>query len=240
MNTLLTDLRYALRRLIHKPGFTIVVVLILALGIAANTAIFSVVNSVLLAPLPYNDPDKLVVVKETNPSKTVERNSVSPGNFLDLKQEGLFDSVTAFYETATTLQGPQDAEQVATAQVSVEFFKTLGVQPALGQPFPHEISGAAFEVGRFLSGDRFVVISDGLWKQRFGSDQSIVGKKITVNSSEWEIVGVMPAGFSVPSKRTDLWLPWDIAGTYNARRFPKGPPAISPTRIDGILSLSSW
>src|SRR5687767_13266306 len=205
MNTLLTDLRYALRRLIHKPGFTIVVVLILALGIAANTAIFSVVNSVLLAPLPYDDPDKLVVVKETNPSKTVERNSVSPGNFLDLKQEGLFDSVTAFYETATTLQSPQDAEQVATAQVSVEFFKTLGVQPALGQPFPQEIGGAAFEVGRFLNGDRLVVISDGLWKRRFGSDPSIVGKKITIISSEWEIVGVMP-------------------GTYNARRFPKGPP----------------
>ncbi len=224
MNTLQQDLRYALRRLIHKPGFTIVVVLILALGIAANTAIFSVVNSVLLAPLPYDDPDELVVVKETNPSKTVERNSVSPGNFLDLKQEQIFDSVTAFYETATTLQGPQDAEQVATAQVSVEFFKTLGVQPALGQPFPQEISGAAFEVGRFLSGDRLVVISDGLWKRRFGSDPSIVGKKITINSSEWEVVGVMPAGFSVPSKRTDLWLPWDIAGTYSARRFPKGPP----------------
>src|SRR5688500_9417070 len=135
MNTLLQDLRYALRRLIHKPGFTIIVVLILALGIAANTAIFSVVNSILLAPLPYSDPDELMVVKETNPSKTVERNSVSPGNFLDLKQEGLFDSVTAFYETATTLQGPQDTEQVATAQVSVEFFKTLGVQPALGQHF---------------------------------------------------------------------------------------------------------
>ncbi len=128
--------------------------MILALGIAANTAIFSVVNSVLLAPLPYDDPDKLVVVKETNPSKTVERNSVSPGNFLDLQQEQLFDSVAAFYETSTTLQGPQDAEQVATAQVSVEFFKTLGVKPALGQPFPHEISGAAFEVGRFLSGER--------------------------------------------------------------------------------------
>jgi len=79
MNTLRQDLRYALRRLKHKPGFTIVVVLILALGIAANTAIFSVVNSVLLAPLPYADPDSLVVVKETNPAKSVERNSVSPG-----------------------------------------------------------------------------------------------------------------------------------------------------------------
>ena len=224
MNTLLQDLRYALRRLMHKPGFTTVVVLILALGIAANTAIFSVVNSVLLAPLPYDDPDRLVVVKETNPSKSVERNSVSPGNFLDLNQERLFDSVTAFYETATTLQGPQDTEQVATAQVSVEFFNTLGVKPALGQPFPKEISGAAFEVGRFISGERLVVVSDSLWKRRFASDPSIIGKKITINKTDWEIVGVMPPGFSVPSKQTDLWLPWDIARTYNEQRFPKGPP----------------
>ena len=224
MHTLQQDLRYAFRRLTHKPGFTIVVVLILALGIAANTAIFSVVNSVLLAPLPYHDPDKLVVVKETNPSKTVEPNSVSPGNFLDLNREHVFDSVTAFYETATTLQGPQDAEQVATAQVSVEFFETLGVHPALGQPFPKGISGAAFEVGRFMNGERLVVISDGLWKRRFASDPSILGKKITINSFDWEVIGVMPAGFSVPSKETDLWLPWDIARTYNAQRFPKGPP----------------
>ena len=224
MHSLQQDLRYAFRRLIHKPGFTFVVVAILALGIAANTAIFSVVNSVLLAPLPYEDPDRLTVVKETNPSKTVERNSVSPGNFLDLHRAQLFDSVTAFYETSTTLQGPQDAEQVRTAQVSVEFFKTLGVKPALGQPFPNEIAGAAFEVGRFISGERLVVISDGLWKRRYASDPSIVGRQITINTTQWEVVGVMPAGFSVPSKQTDLWLPWDIARTYNARRFPGGPP----------------
>ena len=224
MNTLRQDLRYGFRRLIHKPGFTLVVILILALGIAANTAIFSVVNSVLLAPLPYEDPDRLVVVKEQNPAKTVERNSVSPGNFLDLQQERLFDSVTAFYETATTLQGQQDTEQVATAQVSVEFFQTLGVKPALGQPFSSEINGAAFEVGRFLSGDRLVVISNELWKRRYASDPSIIGKKITLNSSDWEVIGVMPAGFSIPSKETDIWLPWDIARTYNAQRFPQGPP----------------
>ena len=224
MNTLRQDLRYGFRRLIHKPGFTLVVILILALGIAANTAIFSVVNSVLLAPLPYDDPDRLVVAKEQNPAKTVERNSVSPGNFLDLQQERLFDSVTAFYETATTLQGQQDTEQLATAQVSVEFFQTLGVKPALGQPFSSEINGAAFEVGRFLSGDRLVVISDGLWKRRYASDPLIIGKKITLNSSDWEVVGVMPAGFSIPSKETDVWLPWDIARTYNAQRFPQGPP----------------
>ena len=224
MHTLRQDLRYAVRRLAHKPGFTIVVVLILALGIAANTAIFSVVNSVLLAPLPYDDPDQLVVIKETNPSRTVEQENVSPANFLDLEQQGLFDSVAAFYETASTLQGAQDAEQVATAQVSVGFFKVLGVKPAVGQPFPEGISGAAFELGRFLSGERIVVISDGLWKRRFGADASIIGKKITINRNEWEVVGVMPAGSSIPSKETDIWLPWDIARTYNAQRFPKGPP----------------
>ncbi len=224
MHTLRQDLRYAVRRLAHKPGFTLVVVLILALGIAANTAIFSVVNSVLLAPLPYDDPDQLVVIKETNPSSVVERDNVSPANFLDLEQRGLFDSVAAFYETASTLQGSQDAEQVPTAQVSVNFFKTLGVKPAVGQPFPEEISGAAFELGRFLSGDRIVVISDGLWKRRFAADPSIIGKKITINRSEWEVAGVMPSGFTIPSKKTDIWLPWDIARTYNAQRFPKGPP----------------
>src|SRR5688572_8281091 len=184
MHTLRQDLRYAIRRLAHKPGFTIVVVSILALGIAANTAIFSVVNSVLLAPLPYDAPDQLVVIKETNPSRAVEPNNVSPGNFLDLEQQRLFDSVTAFYETATTLQGSQDAEQIATAQVSVDFFKTLGVRAAVGQTFPEGISGAAFEIGRFLSGERIVVISDSLWKRRFAADPSIIGKKITINRSE--------------------------------------------------------
>ncbi len=224
MHTLRQDLRYAVRRLAHKPGFTIVIVLILALGIAANTAIFSIVNSVLLAPLPYHDPDQLVVIKETNPSSAVERDNVSPANFLDLEQRGPFDSVTAFYETAATLQGSQDAEQVATAQVSVNFFKMLGVKPAVGQPFPEGISGSAFELGRFLSGERILVISDGLWKRRYAADASIIGKKITINGNEWEVAGVMPPGFTIPSKETDIWLPWDIARTYNAQRFPKGPP----------------
>jgi putative ABC transport system permease protein len=147
MYTLQQDLRYAFRRLTHKPGFTTVVILIFALGIAANTAIFSVVNSVLLAPLPYNDPNKLVVVKETNPSKTVERNSVSPGNFLDLNRERIFDSVTAFYETATTLQGSQDAEQVVTAQVSVDFFETLGVTPRAGPTVSARDQRRAIRIG---------------------------------------------------------------------------------------------
>lgn len=224
MQILRQDLRYAVRRLAHKPGFTMVVILILGIGIAANTAIFSVVNSVLLAPLPYDRPEQLVVIKETNPSRTVDRNNVSPANFLDLEQQRLLDSVAAFYETTSTLQSSQDAEQLATAQVSGDFFKTLGVKPAVGQLFPNGISGAAFELGKFISGERVVVISDRLWKRRFAADPSIIGKKITVNRTEWEVVGVMPSSLTVPTKETDIWLPWDIARTYNPQRFPKGVP----------------
>jgi predicted permease len=226
MQVLWQDLRYGIRKLVQHPGFTTLVVLVLGLGIGANTAIFSVVNAVLLSPLAYNDPHQLVVIKETNPAKTIEPNNVSPGNFLDLRQqESIFDSVTAFYETASTIQGDQGAEQVASAQVSVEFFKVLRVQPALGRVFmPNEGDGVAFELGRFVSGDRKVVISDQLWRQRFGSDPAIIGRQVTINRTDWEIVGVMKSDFSLPSKETDVWFPWDIARTYNSTRFPQGPP----------------
>lgn len=224
--TLLHDLRYGMRKLAKKPGSTVVVVITLALGIGANTAIFSVVNSVLLAPLAYEESSRLVVVKETNAVRTTESNSVSPGNFLDLhEQTSVFDSITAWYETASTLQGEQDAEQVAAAQTSVSFFKVLRAKAFLGRVFlPGEISGAAFESGKFVSGDRVVVISDSLWRRRFGADPNLVGKRITINREDWEVLGVMPSHFSMPSKETDLWIPWDIARTYGAQRFPEGPP----------------
>ncbi|MCM3905779.1 MAG: ABC transporter permease [Pyrinomonadaceae bacterium] len=226
LQTLLQDLRFGMRRLAKKPSFLVVVVFILALGIGANTAIFSVVSAVLLSPLPYEESGQLVVIKETNPARTTEPNSVSPGNFLDLnKQNPVFDSVTAWYETASTLQSDQDAEQVASVKVSVDFFKVLRVKPALGRVFlPGEISGAAFDTGQFISGDRVVVISDSLWRRRFGADPAVSGKKITVNRQDWEVVGVMPADFAMPSKETDLWIPWDIAQTYGTTRFPEGPP----------------
>lgn len=226
METLRQDVRYAFRRLIQKPGFTMLLVLVLAPGIAANTALFSVVKSVLLAPLPYDAPDRLVVVKEINPGRTIEPNSVSPGNFLDLhRQNSLFESVAAWYKTASTLQGEHDAEQVASAQVSPDFFAVLRTKPSLGRVFlPEETAGVAFEVSRFVSGDRLVVISDELWRRRFRSDPSIVGKKITINRHDWEVIGVMPAGFAATGSDTELWLPWDIAGTYNSSRFPNGVP----------------
>jgi putative ABC transport system permease protein len=226
MQTLREDLRYAWRRLIHKPVFTIGVVLILALGIGANTAVFSVVNSVILAPLPFDESEKLVVIKETNPAKTIEPANVSPGNFIDLQaQETIFDSVTAWYDTVSTIESEQNVEQVTSAQVSVGFFKVLRSQPALGKVFqPGEISGAAFQIGQFLSGDRVVVISDSLWRRTMGADPNAIGKMITINRNEWQIIAVMPPEFDMPRKETELWIPWDIVSTYNSTRFPQGIP----------------
>jgi putative ABC transport system permease protein len=225
MHILIQDVRYAVRKLVQRPAFTITVILLLALGVGANTAIFSVVNSVLLSPLPYDESNRLVVVKETNLARVIEPNSVSPGNFLDLQEQtSLFENVTAWYQTASTLQDDRGAEQIASAQVSVDFFKVFAVQPTLGRIFPNGITGVAFESGRFVSGERIVVISDSLWKRRFGADPSVIGKKITLNRNEWEVIGVMPSSFIVMSKDTDLWIPWDIARTYNSTRFPQGPP----------------
>lgn len=226
MKTVLQDLHYGFRRLLRKPGFSLIAIFTLAVGIGANTAIFSIVNSVLLAPLPYDESSRLVVIKETNPARARDLNSVSPGNFLDLhEQTSVFDCVTAWYQTAFTVQSEYDAEQVSAAQVSVDFFRVLRVQPALGRVFqPGEIAGAAFETGRVAGGDRVVVVSDSMWRRRFGADPKLIGKKIKINRDDWEVIGVMAAGFAMPDKEIDLWVPWDIARTYGPNRFPAGPP----------------
>jgi putative ABC transport system permease protein len=227
MNSLLQDLRYGARMLWNHPGFTFIAVLTLALSIGANTAIFSVVDAVLLAPLPYDDPNKLMMVWEENQALGRSHDNPSPGNFLDLKEQtAVFDSVTAWFETARTLQSDHDAEQVNSAQVSVEFFKTLRAQPALGHVFlPGEITGVFNDgAGQYAAGDRVVVISDQLWRRRLGADPSSVGKMITINGLEWRVLGVMPAGFAVPNQRIDLWVPWDLKQNYGNHRFAEGPP----------------
>ncbi|MGH9835700.1 MAG: ABC transporter permease [Blastocatellia bacterium] len=227
MTALFQDVRYGLRMLVKQPGFTFVALLALALGIGANTAIFSVVNAVLLKPLPYENPDQLMMVWESNRELAKDHDSPSPGNFLDLReQKAVFDSVTAWFETARTLQGEHDAEQAPSAQVSVEFFQTLGAKAALGRVFqPGETLGVAHNgAGQYASGDRVVVISDGLWRRRFGADPALVGKTVTINGLDWQVLGVMPAGFAMPNQRVDLWEPWGIERSYGTARFPEGPP----------------
>ncbi len=224
---MIQDLRFGVRMLLKQKGFTLMAVLTLALGIGANTAVFSVVNVVLLDPLPYDRPERLMMIRDTNRELGRDSDGSSPGNYLDLREQtGMFDSVAAWFTTARTIQSDHDAEQLISAQVSVEFFHTLRAQPALGRVFqPGEISGVVNDgAGQYISGERKVVISDRLWRRRFGAAPDVIGKGITINGLEWELMGVMPAGFAMPNLEVDLWVPWNIAQGYNPPRFASGPP----------------
>ena len=200
------DLRYALRQLRKSPGFTFVAVLTLALGIGANTAIFSVVDAVLLHPLAFKDPSRLVAVWETNKQAGTEtnlRNEVAKGNFYDWRaQNQVFEQIAAIAYANFNLTGVSQPERIQGALVSYNFFQTLGVQPALGRVF-----AAAEEKA---DAPRVAVISYGLWQRRFGGDPALIGSTHTFNGEPITIVGVMPAGFAVQfpaSLQMDMWSP---------------------------------
>jgi putative ABC transport system permease protein len=222
---MIQDLRFGLRMLFKNPGFTSIAVLTLALGIGANTAIFSVVNSVLLNPLPYGQADRLAMVWDNNPELGRRHESPSPGNYQDLRNvPGIFAASAAWYVIAGTLTGEQNAEQLQCALVTPDFFTTLGMQPASGNVFSGaETPGVAMTLGRYVAGDRQVVISDALWRRRFGASPSAVGGTLTINGTDWRVQGIMPPRFALPDREVDLWIPWDMARSY-APRFAAGPP----------------
>jgi len=224
MRTLLQDLRYGARALRRNPGFTAVAVLVLALGTGANAAIFSVVNAVLLRPLPYPEPERLVQVWEQNLTRGWTRDTVSPLNFADWRSEARsFESLAAYeYESFIMTGGPQP-ERISGLLASAEFFKVLGVEPALGRGFleGEDAKGAA----------RVVVIGDGLWRRRFGAAEGALGQTLTLNGEPFTVVGVMPRGFEFPSRSTELWAPGlDLARPrsdhfmYSVGRLKRGTP----------------
>lgn len=199
MQTLLHDLRYGARMLVKQPVFTLIAVVTLALGIGANTAIFSVVNSVLLRPLPFHEPERLVMIHETNLPRFPEF-SVAPGNFLDWqKQNTSFERLIAINGTVNILTGTDEPRRLMGARVSDGFFATLGVAPQLGRTFLSEED----QVGR----DKVVVISHGLWQRAFGGNPGIVNQIITLDGQSQTVIGVMPAGFYFVTNEIDLWKP---------------------------------
>ncbi len=223
---MIQDLRYGVRLLLKNPGFTLIAIFTLALGIGANTAIFSVVNSVLLNPLPYEQADRLVMVWDNNAELGRQHEGPSPGNYQDLRNApGVFEASAAWYVTALTLTGEQDAEQVQCALVTPDFFTTLRVQAASGHVFSAaETPGVAMaHATQYAAGDRLVVISDALWRRRFGASPDAVGGTLTINGTDWRVQGIMPPQFALPDREVDLWMPWDLARTY-APRFAAGPP----------------
>src|SRR5262245_47463770 len=187
MKTFVQDVRYGLRVFTTNPGFAAVVILTLALGIGANTAIFSVVNAVLLRPLPFPSPDRLTMVWERK--DTVLRNVVSPANFLAWKDENdVFDKLAAFVTLRAGVTGRGEAEEVTTQFVSGEFFEVLGVPAALGRALtPADCTPDSPDV---------VVLSHGHWQRHFSGDPKVVGTSMTINGHPAEIVGVMPPAFA--------------------------------------------
>jgi len=226
MESFIQDLRYGARMLMKRPGFTFIAVMTLGLGIGANTAIFSVINSILLNPLPYNEAGRLVMVWDNNAGLSRRHEGPSPGNYHDLRGvPGIFESSAAWFVTARTLTGEQDAEQVQCALVTPDFFTTLHVQAAGGVVFSAaETEGAAMTLAtQYAAGDRLIVISDGLWRRRFGASPDTVGSTITINGTDWRVLGIMSPQFGLPNREVDLWMPWDLPSTY-VGRFADGPP----------------
>jgi predicted permease len=196
------DLRYALRTLSRTPGFSIAAVLVLMLGIGANTAIFTVVRAVLLAPLPYADPDRLVRLYERNVISRNEFNTVSPPNFDDwTAQANSFEQTAAYGDASYSLSvgGGELPEQLTGALATANLFPVLGVQPVIGRDF--QASDDRAEAART------VILSHAFWQRRFGGNPAIVGSEIRLDGEPHTVVGVMPAGMNFPNAATQLWVP---------------------------------
>lgn len=208
MNTL-QDIRYGFRMLIKRPSFTIIVVLTLALGIGANTTAFSAVDAVLLNPLPYQDPNRLVAVWETNRQLSPEmwdRNEVAMGNFRDWRsQNQVFDQLGSLFDADVNLTGPSEPERIKSCVVTTNFFQVLGIQPMIGRSFlPEEEKPGS---------PRVVILSSGLWERLLGSDPNLTNKSLTLNGNPVAVIGVMPPGFDLQfptNMRVDMWLPLRI------------------------------
>jgi putative ABC transport system permease protein len=222
MDDLLLDLRYGLRSLLKSPGFTATAILALALGIGATTAIFSLVNGVVLKPLPYDDPDRLVTLWEANHEKRLEHEPISPVNFMDYRAlNQVFADAAAWWRPDVTLRDEtREPIRVNTIEVSGNFLSVLGVRPILGGGFPD---------GVFYSRERVVVVSHRLWESRFTSDPAIVGKDIRLNDNMYAVVGVMPRGFNFPGD-TDLWyrLGWDLTQHSRGAHFMEAVGRLKP------------
>ena len=198
---MLQDLRFALRTLLRAPGFTTTAALTLALGIGVTSLMFSVVNAVLLRPLPYASPDRLMLIFNVVTNAPDENTIRATGlDFEDYRARARsFETLAGHIGTGFTFSGQGDPELVLGQMVTPEFFKALGVQPSLGR---------AFTADEFTPGhENAIVLSQRLWKRRFGASPSVVGSHVTINGRPFTIAGVMPAGFEYPGRRYELWAP---------------------------------
>jgi len=222
MRNLKQDVRYGIRSLLKHPGFTTIIVLTLAVGIGASTAIFSVVNAVLLRPLPYPTADRILSIEELNLEG--KRVQVTPANFLDWRaQNTVFEHLAAILTRPANLGLTDQAERVDLAMTSANFFSVFGQQPLYGRFFIPSDEQAGHEP--------IVVLSHELWQRQFAADPSIVGKPITLDGSSYTVVGIAPVGFTYPDK-TSVWIPpFRLAPAMNAN--------MDPTQVRGFGMLQA-
>jgi len=227
MNTLFHDLRYAARMLRSNLGFTLVAVLTLAFGIGANTAIFSVVNAVVLRPLPFPKPEQIVILRDDLTGRQIEDVGLSVDELKDLQERsGVFEQVSAVWPVDANLTGSERPERIELLAVSPNYFALLGAHAQLGRVFgPEEQQAKGFAEG--------VVISDGLWKRLYGSDRNVLGRKVYADTDLYTIIGVMPPGFRHPGKtlRNEVDM-WATAG-FSANPF--GPPVRAARILPGAI-----
>ncbi len=201
IDTLRNDVGYSLRSLLARPGFLVAVVLTLALGIGGNVAIFSVVNALLLKPLPFPDSDRLVMVYNAYPKMGLEQSGTSIPDYLERRgQVPALADLALYTGISLNLAGEGTPQRLTGVRATPSLFSTLQVAPALGQAFTdaHAVAGR----------DRVLVLSHGLWQSQFGGDRSVIGRQVRINGENHQIIGVMPAGFAFPNPDVRAWLPY--------------------------------
>jgi len=212
MDQLIQDIRYAFRMMFKNPGFTFVALITLALGIGANTAIFSLVNGLLLRPLPYGNPDRIVMVwQDYRERNGRDKEWTSPDTFFDWRdQNHSFESISVIDGWLPTILGGEP-EQIPGATVTYNMFSVLGVSPAIGRTFVAEEDKP--------NGRKVVILSDGLWKRKFAGDRNVIGKDILINGEKYSVIGVMPPQFEFPMEpAAQIWTPMQVDSTNSCGR----------------------
>jgi putative ABC transport system permease protein len=229
------DIRFALRALGRSRSFTVTALVTLALGISVNTAIFSVIDSVLLTPPPFDDPGRIVTIDGENKTKGLTTSSIAYPDVLDWRADAhAFEEIAVIRHATFNLAGGDRAERAQGARVSVNFFRVFGVQPQLGRAFAKDEEA--------VGNDRVIVLSDAYWRRRFGADPTIVGRQLLVNGWQYTVVGVMPRKFAYPPD-AEVWSPFapDSQALHRGSRFLRGVGRLAPgaTVDKGVAELNA-
>jgi predicted permease len=228
MNSIIKDLRFALRGLIKHPAFTAIAIVTLALGIGGSTSIFTVVDAALLRGLPYKSPDRLYHIWENTPKKEFPKREFSYPDYQDYQQNNVFEGLAAYTGGGAILSGYGDPENLNSPRVSANFFSVLGVDPLLGR---------TFQAGEDTQGGpKVTVLTYGFWQRRFGGDAGIIGRAVTLNGESYTVVGVLPAGFQFALRPADLFVPYQPTQNQLTRRFMHGTNLIGRLKSDKSVS----